>query len=117
MKDKIEQLYIDAINEDLPPNVFANEVLGLFSHFKNINIDYKKIEADIIEATKEFAMSNNIHYDSLIESMILNAMRELNKRFITDGVGQSEQLCDDCGASKKETITLCKECYLKNIQD
>lgn len=31
MNEKIEQLYIDAINEDLPPNVFANEVLGLFS--------------------------------------------------------------------------------------
>ena len=31
MNEKIEQLYIDAINEDLPPNVFANEVLDLFS--------------------------------------------------------------------------------------
>jgi len=29
----------------------------------------------------------------------------------------SEQLCGDCGKSKKETITLCKECYLKDIQD
>ena len=28
MNEKIEKLYIDAINEDLPPNVFANEVLG-----------------------------------------------------------------------------------------
>lgn len=30
MNEKIEQLYIDAINEDLSPNVFANEVLDLF---------------------------------------------------------------------------------------
>ena len=30
MKSKIEKLYIDAINEDLPPNVFADQVLRLF---------------------------------------------------------------------------------------
>lgn len=42
MNEKIEQLYRDAINEDLQPNVFANEVLGLFgviycaSQMKNV---------------------------------------------------------------------------------
>lgn len=30
MNEKIEKLYIDAIKEDLPANLFANEVLGLF---------------------------------------------------------------------------------------
>ena len=30
MKEKVEQLYIDAINEDLPPDVFAGEILALF---------------------------------------------------------------------------------------
>jgi len=43
---------------------------------------YKKTETEIIEATKEFATINNIHYDESTESVILNAMRELNKCFI-----------------------------------
>ena len=30
MKEKIKQLYIDAINEDLAPNVFADKMLLLF---------------------------------------------------------------------------------------
>ena len=60
-------------------------------------MDYKKTETEIIEATKEFAIINNIHYDELTESMILNAMRELNKCFIADVVRQSEQLCEVCG--------------------
>jgi len=30
MKSKIEKLYVDAINEGLPPNVFADQVLRLF---------------------------------------------------------------------------------------
>ncbi len=49
-------------------------------------MDYKKTETEIVEATKEFATINNIHYDELTESMILNAMRELNKCFIADAV-------------------------------
>ena len=36
-------------------------------------------EKEIIEATKKFAAINNIHYDELTESMVLNAMREINK--------------------------------------
>ena len=31
MKEKIEEMYINALNEDLPPNVFADELLALFS--------------------------------------------------------------------------------------
>tara|TARA_R110000796_G_scaffold89791_1_gene193428 strand:+ start:257 stop:517 length:261 start_codon:yes stop_codon:yes gene_type:complete len=50
-------------------------------------MDYKKTETEIIEATKDFATINNIHYDELTESMILNAMRELNKCFIADVSG------------------------------
>jgi len=41
------------------------------------DMDYKKIEKEIIEETKEFAKIHNIHYDEIIESMIINAMREL----------------------------------------
>lgn len=55
-------------------------------------MDYKKTENEIIEATKEFATINNIHYDELTESMILNAMRELNKCFIS---GVVKPCCDN----------------------
>jgi hypothetical protein len=30
MKGQIQKLYVDALNEDLPPNVFADQVLRLF---------------------------------------------------------------------------------------
>ena len=45
-------------------------------------MDYKNTEKEIIKATKEFARINDIHYDELTESMVLNALRELNKWFI-----------------------------------
>ena len=31
MKEKIEQMYIQALIDDLPPNVFADQVLRLFN--------------------------------------------------------------------------------------
>lgn len=31
MKEQIEKLYVDALNEDLPPNLFADKVLLLFN--------------------------------------------------------------------------------------
>lgn len=31
MKEKIQNMYIKAINDDLPPNVFADQVLRLFN--------------------------------------------------------------------------------------
>jgi len=37
-----------------------------------------KKEKEIINTTKEFSETNNIHYDELTESMILNAMREVS---------------------------------------
>lgn len=39
-----------------------------------------KLEQDIISGTKEFAKLNDIHYDELTESMILNAIRETRKQ-------------------------------------
>ena len=52
-----------------------------------------KQEKGILEATKEFAEIHDIPYDDRIESMILNAMREVVKNCsISDVVRQSEQL-------------------------
>ena len=31
MREKIEQMYIQALIDDLPPNVFADQVLSLFN--------------------------------------------------------------------------------------
>jgi len=38
-------------------------------------------EKEILEATKYFAESNDLPYDTYIESMILNAIREATKPF------------------------------------
>lgn len=76
-------------------------------------MDYKKTETEIVEATKEFATINNIHYDELTESMILNAMRELNKCFIADVIVPF--VCDNCQGKECRKLTRstsqCKKCH------
>lgn len=42
MKNKIKELYIKALNEDLPPNVFADEVLRLFAVSGMLPLDNDK---------------------------------------------------------------------------
>ena len=50
-----------------------------------------------------------IKTDSLIE--------ELNQQLrLLDVVKQSKLLCDECKTNKTETITLCKDCYLKDSE-
>ena len=39
----------------------------------------KDIEKNILKETKAFAKANNIYYDEITESIILNAMREIKK--------------------------------------
>ena len=41
---------------------------------------YDKNEREIIKATKEFAKNNEFYFDEIVESMIINAMRELKLR-------------------------------------
>jgi len=66
------------------PELFeiANEILS--NEPDKLEI-MKAKETEIIEATKLFATINNIHYDELTESMVLNALRELNKCFLARG--------------------------------
>ena len=45
MKEQIEKLYIDALNEDLPPNVFADQVLRLFNVSGMLPINDAQIRA------------------------------------------------------------------------
>ncbi len=49
------------------------------------------LESEIIRATKEFALNNDVRYDSMIESMVLNAMREykikLQQEFLINSSG------------------------------
>lgn len=63
-------------------------------------MDYKNTETHIIEATKEFAIINNIHYDELTESMILNAMREL-KKYLTSTVSNCADLKQELEVTDK----------------
>tara|TARA_R110000851_G_scaffold330338_1_gene503066 strand:+ start:104 stop:370 length:267 start_codon:yes stop_codon:yes gene_type:complete len=41
---------------------------------------------------------------------------ELNKLRIANVVVTKGPLCEDCKKVKKETITLCKKCYLKDCE-
>ena len=41
-------------------------------------MDY--FEKEIIDSTKEFAALNNIHFDGLTQSMVLNAIRETKQK-------------------------------------
>lgn len=43
---------------------------------RNLKYKMNEKEQEIMSATKEFARVNNIHFDDLTESMVLNAMRE-----------------------------------------
>lgn len=43
--------------------------------FRNI------LEKQIIKATKDFAKSNNIHFDKMTEYMILNTIREVTSYY------------------------------------
>lgn len=54
--------------------------MNLEQQVNNIVAQYNEIEKEVIEATKEFAAHNEIHYDEMTESMIQNAMRELIDR-------------------------------------
>ena len=80
-------------------------------------MDYQKTENEIIEATKEFATINNIHYDELTESMITNAVRELNKCFISHVsypvAQQYAEFCVRCDREKLPLINI--EDYLKQL--
>jgi hypothetical protein len=40
MKEKIIEMYSQALYDDLPPNVFADQVLRLFSVSNSIAIEY-----------------------------------------------------------------------------
>jgi hypothetical protein len=62
-------------------------MFSLFNDKKKTNMNYKKVEKEIVKATHDFAKSNNVYYDVMTENMILNALRELNKLHITDVSG------------------------------
>lgn len=69
-------------------------------------------EKGILEATKEFAEIHNIPYDNRIESMILNAMREVIRNYSTPVViksfGCGWNFCD--AVLNKKGVVKCGKC-------
>lgn len=55
MKEQIMKLYINALNADLAPNVFADRVLHLLSLSKRISLLERKYQ-DVCEACGEFSL-------------------------------------------------------------
>lgn len=71
-------------------------------------------EKEILEATKEFADIHNIPYDERIESMILNAMREVVKNCsIPDVMPRISHFVSEIGQEYKAD----DEAVLIEIQD
>tara|TARA_R110000851_G_scaffold303458_1_gene461055 strand:- start:43 stop:276 length:234 start_codon:yes stop_codon:yes gene_type:complete len=66
-----------------------------------------KNEQDIIDGTKEFAKTHNIHYNQMTENMILNALRG---QLILSGVVQQSELysceCKVCGKPFGDKLSL-----------
>jgi len=55
MKEKIEQMYIQALIDDLPPNVFADRVLRLFGVSGSLDLDSleKRLDEALSKETSE----------------------------------------------------------------
>jgi hypothetical protein len=49
MKEKIEQMYTQALVDDLPPNVFADQVLRLFDVSGSLPISWEQRMEEIKE--------------------------------------------------------------------
>jgi hypothetical protein len=72
MKQQIQKLYVDALNEDLPPNVFAEQVLRLFDVMRGAS----EIEARIndIEQNKANLQIDYAYSKSTKERLLLVQM-------------------------------------------
>lgn len=57
-KEQIEELYIDALNEDIAPNVFADKILFLFGVVKSLRVEDEIVFEDWLKLHK-FTKSNN----------------------------------------------------------
>lgn len=63
MKEQIEKMYIQALIDDLPPNVFAEQVLRLFDVVGSALLsDLMKEQQEIISSPIRF---NGVHIDKV----------------------------------------------------
>ena len=55
MKEQIEKMYIQALIDDLPPNVFADQVLRLFGVSGSLDLDSmeKRLDEALSKETPE----------------------------------------------------------------
>jgi hypothetical protein len=60
MKEKIEQMYIQSLIDDLPPNVFADRVLSLFGVSGSLPLD--KLRQNLDEALNKETSESMIEW-------------------------------------------------------
>lgn len=88
MKQQIEELYIKALNDDCPPNVFANQIMQLFDKPFRYNYDdndviipYLKCEYDLqIPKMKKIGINTEGQiFEQMINTVINMAEQNTNK--------------------------------------
>lgn len=47
---------------------------------------YREYENTVIDETRQFAKSNNIHFDSITAEMIMNAMRDVRTLYVNQSI-------------------------------
>jgi len=66
---------------------------------------FSKIENTFEDEFRAEYNSPELIWEALKEQLLIHSV-----------VLQSEQLCEGCNELKKETISFCKECYLKEFE-
>lgn len=74
-----------------------------------------EIENEIINSTKEFAAFNNIHFDELTKSMVLNAIRETKALHKHKRMENNDKVSEACiNTDVSNSANTCKHCGRKN---
>lgn len=80
MKEKIQNMYVKAINEDLPPNVFADQVLRLFGVSGSLPVGYVSPKNELPENGEEVMVITDIGRNAMarFETFLGNEIWETN---------------------------------------
>ena len=72
---------------------------------------------EFIKSKQNNVLLNDYTLQDMIWFMTEFAKQEVSEQLLIQRVVlRSEQLCEGCNEPKKETITFCRECYLKEFE-
>jgi hypothetical protein len=88
MKEKIQKMYVKAINEDLPPNVFADQILRLFGVSDTLPFGYVSPKNELPENGESVMVITDIgrNAEARFESFLGNEIWE------TDYVAEEDEM-------------------------